>query len=135
MGAMMIDYLCVTVINMDEAVDFYDLALRTIGYRRHGKSEDFVAYGADEISFIVICSTESNQLVKSDGLMSGEGIHIAFRAPSIDTVNEFYNMAINLGCIPCGFPCLREYPYGEVYNSFVEDPFGNRIEVVFRKTN
>ncbi|EHA1206468.1 VOC family protein [Vibrio alginolyticus] len=58
------------------------------------------------------------------------GAHIAFNAPSKESVDLFYTTALELGGTCEGKPGLRP-EYGEsYYAAFVRDLDGNKIEAV-----
>jgi len=60
----------------------------------------------------------------------GEGFHIAFAAPSRESVAAFYKAALELGWKDNGGPELHPEYGSHYYASFVFDPDGYRIEAV-----
>jgi catechol 2,3-dioxygenase-like lactoylglutathione lyase family enzyme len=61
---------------------------------------------------------------------TGNGVHVAFLANSIDEVKAFHAKALELGGKDDGAPGMRpEYTEG-YYAAFVRDPDGNKIEAM-----
>ncbi|KAJ7633490.1 Glyoxalase/Bleomycin resistance protein/Dihydroxybiphenyl dioxygenase [Mycena polygramma] len=64
----------------------------------------------------------------------GEGFHLAFNAPTRESVVEFHAKGLEFGGKDNGPPGLRRH-YGDNYfAAFIIDPDGWRLEVVCKKT-
>jgi catechol 2,3-dioxygenase-like lactoylglutathione lyase family enzyme len=61
-----------------------------------------------------------------------KGLHIGFRAPSREHVDEFWRLGVGAGCRDDGPPGLRPQYGPEYYGAFVLDPEGNSVEAVHR---
>ncbi|KAK3361729.1 Glyoxalase/Bleomycin resistance protein/Dihydroxybiphenyl dioxygenase [Lasiosphaeria ovina] len=65
-----------------------------------------------------------------DAAPPGPGFHLAFNAPTRESVVEFYALALGFGGSDNGLPGVRKH-YGDRYfAAFVVDPDGWRLEVV-----
>jgi catechol 2,3-dioxygenase-like lactoylglutathione lyase family enzyme len=58
----------------------------------------------------------------------GNGVHIAFNAPSREAVDAFFLAALDKGGVEDGRPGLRTEYHPDYYAAFVRDPDGNKIE-------
>ena len=107
----------------DEAVEFYDVVLTTIGAsRQHEIPGVAVAYGKLFPEFWV------QRPLDGESASSGNGTHFAFLAPNRASVDEFYRVALSAGGTSDGEPGLRpEYGPG-YYGAFVFDLDGHKIE-------
>ena len=62
-----------------------------------------------------------------------QSVHLAFNAPNMQTVDDFYRTAIEKGAKCNGIPGFRpEYEEG-YYAAFVIDPDGHNIEAVYKE--
>jgi catechol 2,3-dioxygenase-like lactoylglutathione lyase family enzyme len=108
-----------------QAVAFYDRVLPTIGCKRMMEYPDAVAYGKMYPEFWV--------QTPFDGQSAnvGNGIHIAFIAPSKEAVHAFHGAALMAGGVDEGAPAGRPH-YGEpYYGCFVRDLDGHKIEATY----
>lgn len=126
---MALDHISIGVTNMDRAKRFYDAALAPLAMKPvmpvsiNGTLVG-VGYGADHPAFWV-------QLpINMQAASSGNGTHIAFRAPSREAVDAFYLAALEQGGIEDGAPGLRTEYHPNYYAAFVRDPDGHKIEAV-----
>ncbi len=120
-----IDHLSVGVPALDSAVAFYDGLLDTIGVARLATTDGFAAYGVGSPAFLLMLPFDGNAPT------SGNGVHIAFRAPAKEAVDAFHKFAIDNGGACEGAPGPRDgYPM-DVHTAYVRDPFGNKLEVIF----
>ena len=65
----------------------------------------------------------------SDGTPTS-GLHLAFQAPDRETVDRFFDAALEAGGQNNGRPGERDYHPG-YYACYVLDPDGNNIEAVY----
>jgi catechol 2,3-dioxygenase-like lactoylglutathione lyase family enzyme len=120
-----IDHLSVGVPVLQPAIGFYDGLFETIGVKRLATSDAFAAYGVDAPAFLLMPPYDGK------APSAGNGVHIAFGAPSKDAVDAFHQHAVNNGGACEGAPGPRDgYPM-DVYTAYVRDPFGNKLEVIF----
>ena len=119
---------------MNNALVFYDAVLATVGAHRQQVIEldpvgiVAVAYGRKFPEFWI-------QIPDSQNPASvGNGVHVAFNADNIHSVNQFHQAALANGGSDEGAPGPRPH-YGEAYyGCFVRDPDGNKIEAMFWDT-
>ena len=123
----MLSHLSLGVSKMAESVAFYDPVLSTLGVERLWSHPDAVGYGPpngnDKLALF-------ERPAAAGALAAGPGFHLAFRATSRETVDQFYAAALAHGGNCHGPPGLRPH-YGETYYAaFVYDPDGHKLEIV-----
>ena len=127
---MPLDHVSVGCTHVKKAKDFYDAVLAPLGYTpvmpvEIGGELLAVGYGdAGHPSFWV--QKPFNRQPPS----FGNGVHVAFSAPTRAAVDEFYLAAVGAGGIDDGQPGLRTEYHPNYYAAFVRDPDGNKIEAV-----
>src|SRR6188768_249511 len=105
----MLHHLSFAVADLDRSAAFYDAVLSPLGYVRVWSDSAAVGYGlpggGDKFA-IKLCSGES--------VSTGPGLHLAFVAPSRESVGRFYAADLEHGGQDHGLPelCLE---YGEHY--------------------
>ena len=121
----MLHHLSFAVTDLTRSAHFYDAVLAPLGYVRVWSDATAVGYGypggGDKFAI---------KLRPSHQAVPGEGFHVAFAAPSRESVARFHAAALQHGGQDNGVPelCLE---YGEnYYAAFVIDPDGYRIEAV-----
>lgn len=118
----MYNHVSVGTRDLERATRFYDAVLGALGYRRTMSESFGVAYGVEWPEFWVTLA--------SDGEATpGNGVHVAFIAPTRDAVQAFHAAALAEGGEDAGAPGLRDYTE-DYYAAFVRDPDGNKIEAV-----
>lgn len=121
-----IDHLSVGVPSVSEGTDFYNELMQALGYQLLAATDNFAAYGRDVPQFLLMTPLNGAQC------SAGNGVHIAFAAPSEQAVDEFHRYASAQGGCSEGEPGARPaYPKSDVYAAFVRDPFGNKLEAIF----
>jgi catechol 2,3-dioxygenase-like lactoylglutathione lyase family enzyme len=127
---MALDHVSIGVTNVARAKALYDAALAPLGMQPvmpvdiAGRLVG-VGYGeANHPSFWI--QLPINQQPAS----MGNGVHIAFRAPSRAAVDAFYLAALEHGGVEDGAPGLRTEYHPDYYAAFVRDPDGNKLEAV-----
>jgi catechol 2,3-dioxygenase-like lactoylglutathione lyase family enzyme len=123
----MLHHLSFPVANLKRSSSFYDATLSALGYGRVWEYETAVGYGppggGDKFAI---------KLKSIEGIVPGEGFHVAFSAPSREAVEAFYKAAIANGGKDNGGSGLHP-EYGQsYYAAFVFDPDGYRIEAVIK---
>lgn len=124
----MIDHVSVGVTNMKRSKAFYDAALAPLGITpifpvEIGGQLVGVGYGEGEKPTFWI------QLpINGQPATLGNGVHIAFLAPTRACVDAFFLAALEQGGVEDGRPGLRTEYHPDYYGAFVRDPDGNKIE-------
>lgn len=129
----MIDHVSIGVTDLAMATDFYCPVFLTLGIKRITERPGTVGFGKKYPEIWL------NHRPNKERLVQDSGTHICFRAPSIDAVDEFYNVAIEQGAESSGTPGYREEYRSPAYRSqeftgyyaaFIRDKDQNHIEVV-----
>jgi len=117
----MLDHLAIQCADLDASAQFYDAVLAPLGGRRIMDFGGAIGYGTDFPSFWI------------GGHATGEGFresHIAFRAPSRDAVEAFFDVAVARGAEVLHEPRLWPEYHESYFGAFVRDPDGNNVEAV-----
>lgn len=118
----MLNHISIGVRRIARTKEFYDNALKPLGYKCLSESEQSLGYGADAV---VLWISKVEKPVPAD---MGSGLHFCFDAPSRKSVDAFHKAALASGGKDNGKPGLRA-DYGEnYYAAFVIDPDGYRLE-------
>jgi catechol 2,3-dioxygenase-like lactoylglutathione lyase family enzyme len=124
----MLHHLSFAVADLARAAAFYDATLVPLGYVRVWGDEAAIGYGlsgGDDKFALKRCPPGIS--------VPGEGFHLAFDAPSRESVKAFYKAALENGGRDNGGVGLHP-EYGEHYfAAFVFDPDGYRIEAVINE--
>ena len=124
----MLDHISLGVTDMARARTFYDAVLEPLGYRRLYDHEALAsAYGPEAPRFEFWIGLP---LDPGRPAASGNGTHIALRAPSRAAVEAFHAAALAHGGADAGAPGLRPEYMETYYAAFVHDPDGHKIEAV-----
>ena len=108
------DHVHLRVSDLEASRRFYEPVLAALGYELRG-GESYFTF--DEL------------YVSSDGTPTS-GIHLALQAPDRETVDRFFEAAMEAGGENNGRPGERDYHPG-YYACYVLDPDGNNIEAVY----
>jgi catechol 2,3-dioxygenase-like lactoylglutathione lyase family enzyme len=117
----MLDHLAIQCADLDASAQFYDAVLAPLGGRRIMDFGKAIGYGTDFPSFWI------------GGHATGKGFresHIAFRAPSRDAVEAFFDVAVARGAEVLHEPRLWPEYHESYFGAFVRDPDGNNVEAV-----
>ncbi len=117
----LIDHIHLVVADLVASKRFYAEVLATLGLSVSGEGPDF--FWADEL----FVSTKDSKA--ATGQLTGR-IHLAFQAPTHESVARFHQAGLAAGGKDNGAPGDRPYHPG-YYAAFVLDPDGNNIEAVF----
>jgi catechol 2,3-dioxygenase-like lactoylglutathione lyase family enzyme len=120
----MIDHVILDVSNVNAAKDFYEAALKPLGYTL-GFSGDWGA------GFKNAQGAPDFWVRPSEKAISP--VHIAFYADSRELVRAFYEAAIAAGGKDNGKPGLRPHYHENYYGAFVLDADDHNIEAVCHK--
>lgn len=111
---------------LEQATAFYNALLPTLNINRVVEHEQAVAYGKNGYPTFWVQIPFDQQKASV-----GNGSHIGFMATSKAQVQQFYQLAIELGASCNGKPGPRS-EYGEpYYGCFVIDLDGHKIEASF----
>lgn len=128
----MIDHASFGVNDYAESEKFYDETLKELGFTRIMQFDfgdtRIAGYGADgKPSFWI--SAQKNPYGE-ETIGKARGLHIAFRAPSVEAIHAWYNKCLELGGKENGAPGPRPEYHPGYYGGFIIDPNGWRIEAV-----
>lgn len=117
----LIDHVHLVVADVEASKRFYADTLASLGLSICGEGPDY--FWVDEL---FVSSKESRAAA---GSLTGR-IHLAFQAPTRESVVTFYEAGLAAGGRDNGPPGERGYHPG-YFAAFLLDPDGNNIEVVF----
>jgi len=120
----MIGYVMVGTVDLDRSAKFYAAVLAPLGLNEVERTDSYIGYAETselgEIEFYV--TLPFNQKTAT----SGNGTMVAIKAPSVQAVNSFHEIAIKNGGIDEGAPRLR-LEESNVYYAYMRDLDGNKI--------
>ena len=119
----MFNHVSVGATDLARAARFYDAALGALGYKRTATEDFGCAWGLAWPEFWAGMAAEGTP-------SAGNGVHVAFIAPSRAAVDAFHAAALAEGGADAGAPGLRPEYLPDYYAAFVRDPDGNKIEAV-----
>jgi len=121
----MLHHLSFAVTDLARSAAFYDAVLSPLGYVRVWTDTTAVGYGSsgggDRFTI---------KLRPENGMVPGDGFHLAFAATSREAVDLFYRAALEAGGRDNGPAGLCPEYGGNYYAALVIDPDGYRIEAV-----
>jgi catechol 2,3-dioxygenase-like lactoylglutathione lyase family enzyme len=123
----MIDHTGVAVSDFAKSKDFYTRALRAIGYELLA---EFSAHETGSTTVAGFGEPPKPDFWIHEGAPNKPAIHVAFRVPSRNRVDEFYKAALAAGGTDNGAPGPRPHYHANYYGAFVLDPDGHNIEAV-----
>ncbi len=124
----LLDHVSITVTDLDQARLFYDGIMAALGCLKVYDRADALGYGER-------CREEHPHetylaVYLSSTLTPDSGRHWCFKAASRAQVDAFHKAGLDCGGSCGGPPGLRTHYHSAYYAAFVEDPSGNRCEVV-----
>jgi catechol 2,3-dioxygenase-like lactoylglutathione lyase family enzyme len=124
----MLHHLSFAVADLARSAAFYDAALSTLGYVRVWADSTAVGYGfangGDKFAIRLSAGPPS---------VPDPKFHVAFAAPSRESVVRFYEAALRQGGQENGAPELCPEYGPHYYAAFVIDPDGYHIEAVINE--
>ncbi len=121
----MLHHISFGVTDLARSAAFYDAVLSTLAYVRVWADDSAVGYGSpgggDKLAI---------KLCRNGVVAPGAGVHLAFAAPTRETVAAFHQAALRHGGQDNGAPGLRPHYGPDYFAAFVVDPDGYRIEAV-----
>ena len=119
----MIDHVTATVTDVEASKQFYEAALKPLGYSLAMAGEGFAGFSAGKPGE----SIPDFWL----GVRPERGAaHVAFQARDRPSVDAFHAAALAAGGTSNGAPGIREHYHPNYYGAFVHDFDGNNIEAV-----
>jgi catechol 2,3-dioxygenase-like lactoylglutathione lyase family enzyme len=132
----MISYATVGSTDFAASLKFFDAALGALGMARlHEYLEGgWVAYGnpAEKDNQNTQLLWVSKTPFDGAGASAGNGVMIAFAAPSRAAIDGFHTAALSNGGTSEGAPGLREAYGPDFYVAYVRDPMGNKFAAIVR---
>ena len=116
----MIDHIMIHTTFVEEAKEFYSMALAPLEYDLIWEMPSWLGFGRDG---------RPDFLLKG-GTKNAPPVHVAFRAESRLMVRNFYNAAMAAGAKDNGPPGVRQDYHPNYYAAYILDPDGNNIEAV-----
>jgi catechol 2,3-dioxygenase-like lactoylglutathione lyase family enzyme len=118
----MFDHISIGVRDLERTRNFYDAALKPLGYSCLSESAGSLGYGRNGVALWI---SVAEKPVPAD---ERSGLHFCFAAPTRKSVDAFHAAALAAGGRDNGKPGLRQ-SYGEsYYAAFAVDPDGYRLE-------
>jgi catechol 2,3-dioxygenase-like lactoylglutathione lyase family enzyme len=123
----MLHHLSFAVADLKRSAAFYDAALSALGYVRVWADHVAIGYGlpGSEDQFAIKLHPTVN--------IPGAGFHVAFAAPSRESVDAFYQAALRHGGRDNGGYGFHPEYGPHYYAAFVIDPDGYPIEAVINR--
>ena len=125
----MIGYITIGAQDSEKSGAFYDAVLGAIGNERKFSDGGWVGYGpkGEDTHNVYVCPPFDKKPASA-----GNGMMIAFVAPSKNAVNTAYQAGLNAGGSGEGAPGPRPEDSTTFYGAYLRDPTGNKI-CVFAK--
>ena len=120
----MIDHLSISVSDLAGSSRFYQAVLATIGMNKLVERENTVGFGKKYPEFWL------NYRAQLPPVSADSGLHIALRTKGRESVDQFFQAALQAGAESDGAPGFRPEYHDNYYAAFIRDLDGNRIEVV-----
>ena len=119
----MIGYVTIGALDLDKAALFYDAVFGAIGGERKSLDGTWVFYGPkDGEGNVGVCKPHDGQPARA-----GNGIMIAFAAPSHEAVRTAHAAALASGGTDEGAPGFRPPDGTSFYGAYARDPTGNKF--------
>ena len=120
----MIGYVMVGSSDLNRSVTFYDAILAPLGLTQVDRNESYVAYAPetdlDAVEFYVTLPYDGGKCTFGNGTM------IAFKAPTMEALDQFHVVGQQSGGTDEGAPGPREEGSNICYG-YLRDPEGNKI--------
>lgn len=129
----MIDHVSVGVVDLAAATGFYTAVFAPLGIRHLVSRPGMEGFGKKYPEFWL------NQRKDKELMLRDNGTHICLRTATVEAVQEFYRIAIELGASSSGEPGFRQQYHAPDYRdnavkgyfaAFIKDVDQNHIEVV-----
>lgn len=119
----MIGYVTIGALDTAAALPFYDAVLGAIGYERGFFDNGWAGYGPKgEDQSVYVCPPHDGEAARA-----GNGIMIAFKAPSTDAVDAAHAAGLAQGGKDEGAPGFRPADATSFYGAYLRDLTGNKL--------
>jgi catechol 2,3-dioxygenase-like lactoylglutathione lyase family enzyme len=133
----MFTYITLGTNNLSRAITFYDALLAPLGLSRcvtQGEEDwtdwagwgTYLEQGGHELA-LWVCTPFDGQPATA-----GNGVMIAFKAPSWAAVRAFHQAGVDAGGTSEGLPGLRPQYNSDFFAAYIRDPDGNKLAAVCR---
>jgi catechol 2,3-dioxygenase-like lactoylglutathione lyase family enzyme len=125
----MYSHITIGTSQMNRAMRFYDAVLAPLGMQRKRTFKIAISYAPPDFSGV----NEPFWVVRpydKQVATPGNGVTVAFEAPTRAAVDAFHAAALAAGASDEGPPGIREHYHPNYYGAYVRDPDGNKICVV-----
>lgn len=120
----MIDHLSISVSDLARSSRFYQAVLATIGMNKLVERDTTIGFGKKYPEFWL------NYRAQMPPIAADSGLHIALRTKGRESVEQFFQTALQAGAESDGAPGFRPEYHDSYYAAFIRDLDGHRIEVV-----
>ena len=127
----MIRYVTVGASDLKRAATFYDAVLGALGYARLKTTKAEAGYGPVPVGQTAVCRFWVLQPFDRGPATPGNGVDVAFDAPSRKAVDAFHAAARAAGGRDEGGPGLRPQYGPGFYTAYVRDLDGNKLNAVY----
>ena len=125
----MYSHITVGTSKLTDAMRFYDAALAPLGLKRTRTFKIAASYAPDAYSGVNEPFWVVRPYDKKDAT-AGNGVTVAFDAPTRAAVDAFHAAALAAGGADEGPPGIRQHYHPNYYGAYVRDLDGNKLCVV-----
>jgi catechol 2,3-dioxygenase-like lactoylglutathione lyase family enzyme len=125
-------HITVGTSQMNRAMRFYDAVLAPLGMKRRRTFKIAISYASDDFSGVNEPFWVVRPYDRKDAT-PGNGVTVAFEAPTREAVDGFHAAALAAGATDEGPPGIREHYHPSYYGAYVRDLDGNKLCVVCHK--
>ena len=125
----MIGYVTIGANDSAASGRFYDAVLGACGLDRKFADGGWIGYGpaGQDVHNVYLCPP-----FNKEPATFGNGMMIAFQAPSREAVDAAYRAGLSAGGSDEGAPGYRPPEQQSWYGAYLRDPVGNKIAVYWR---
>jgi catechol 2,3-dioxygenase-like lactoylglutathione lyase family enzyme len=128
----MIHYITLGSSDLGRSGRFYDAVLAPLGYVRLVSTDEELGYGvAPQPGHKRKCWLWVLKPFNGQPASAGNGVDLAFVAPSRVAIDAFHAAALAHGGSDEGAPGLRLHYSPTFYTAYVRDPDGNKLNAVY----
>jgi catechol 2,3-dioxygenase-like lactoylglutathione lyase family enzyme len=118
----MFNHISIGVRDLARSQEFYDAALKPLGFKCLSADPNGLGYGAESVVLWI------GKVAKPVSVDDKSNLHFCFDAPSRKAVDGFHAGGMSAGGKDNGKPGLREDYGPDYYAAFMIDPDGFRLE-------